>query len=53
MQQAPRAREFLRDSVYRGIRRDDVEDLAQSTAFVDSLDDVMRSTRLWVKLYAR
>jgi hypothetical protein len=40
-------------SLYSGIRRDSIKDLAKSTALVDSLDDVVRRTRLWTKLYAR
>lgn len=50
---APRAPGFLRGSLYRGTRRDRVKDLAQSTALVNGLDDVVRCTRLWAKLYAR
>ena len=53
MQQAPRAPEFLRGSLYRGTPRGCVKDLAQSTALVHSGHDVVRITRLWVKLYAR
>lgn len=34
-------------------RRDGVKDPAQSTTLVDNLDDVVRSTGLWTKLYAR
>ena len=36
-----------------GTRRHGVKDLAQSTVLVHDLDDVVRITRLWVKLYAR
>ena len=40
-------------SLYSGARRGTVKDLAKSTALVDSLDDVVRRTRLRAKLYAR
>ena len=40
-------------SLYSGTRRGAVKDLAKSTALVDSLNNVVRSTRLRVKLYAR
>ena len=33
-------------------RRDGVKDPAQSTTLVDNLNDVVRSTGLWTKLYA-
>ncbi len=52
MQQAAKAPEFLLGSLNSGTRGG-VKDLAQSTALVHSLDDVVRITRLWVKLHAR
>ena len=44
--------ESLRGSLTAGTRREGVKDLAQAAALVNSLDDVVRSTWLWVKLYA-
>src|SRR5215471_1750022 len=52
MKQAPKAPASLRSSPYSGIRRHGLEDLAQPTALVNRLDDVVRSARLWIKLYA-
>jgi hypothetical protein len=53
MKQAPKAPALLRSSPYSGIRRHGIKDLAQPAALVNSLDDVVGSARLRVKLYAR
>ena len=49
----PEAPAFLRGSLFSGIRRVDVKNLAQLTPLMNGLDDIMRSARLWAKLYAR
>src|SRR2546430_2971570 len=43
---------FCRDSLESGIRRNSAKNLTKATTVVDSLDDIVGSTRLWAKLHA-